>query len=165
MHRDLKQEVQKGLQQRTSMVSTPDNYHDRNSLIPEVTPFILPKPARLWGLPWYMNTISSHIYGNNKEWVLFLSKRQIGTQELNSFLFISHSSQNALLLLYFTDFKTHALPSVAVSELVRLTINGASQWLSHGCHHLSAHFGHSCSCCQWSAQGLLMLHVASIVSI
>ena len=34
------------LQQHKSVMSTPDNHHDRKSQIPEVTLFILPHPDR-----------------------------------------------------------------------------------------------------------------------
>lgn len=48
----------RGLQQHKSVMSTPDNHHDRKSQIPEVTLFILPHPDR--------SEVSSYVYENEK---------------------------------------------------------------------------------------------------
>lgn len=67
----LKQEIHVGLQQHKLVMSTPDNYHDRKSQIPEVTLFILPHPDRsevsLGISPWY-HLISMEM---KKEWEFF----------------------------------------------------------------------------------------------
>lgn len=102
----LRQEIHEGLQQhKKSVVSTSDNYHDWKSQIPEVTSFILPYPDRSWGCSWYMNTVSSYIYGNTKEWEGFFFLKQKENINSRSKLFYSFvNSHNALLTQLFHWF-------------------------------------------------------------
>lgn len=106
----FKQERHEGLQQHKSVMSTPANYYDRKSQIPEGTLFILPHPDRsevslgIW--TWY-HLISTEM---KTEWEVFFPKEK-GNINSRPKLFYSfvHPSHNAVRC--YTDFKTHTFPS------------------------------------------------------
>ena len=106
------------LQQHKSVMSTPDNYHDRKSQIPEVTLFILPHPDRpevslgIW--TWY-HPISMKMKKQQEGFFFFLSKTEILTEDKLSYSFV-HASYNAARMVSVIWGRT-LFPYFTISEL------------------------------------------------
>lgn len=129
------------LQQHKSVMSTPDNYHDRKSQIPEVTLFILPHPDRpevslgIW--TWY-HPISMKMKKTTGG-VFFFPKQNGNINWRQTLLFIC--ARFLQCCTYgFGDLGTYTFPLFYhLWTVIWLTIHGASRLPWHDCRGLCTH--------------------------
>lgn len=107
-----------------------------------------------------------YLWNWRKKGFLFLSKRKMLTQDLNSVLFVCELFSQCLDYTVLHWFQDIHFPLILPSKLImHVAISGASQVLTQLLGPVHAHLVRAGHTCQLSPWALLILHVVSIISI